>query len=78
LISATAARLAKPPSRSRRADRVIARARAASGDVALLAHRPVLRVPVSRWIGLPASAGQHFRSIRAPCAFSAIIATHPP
>jgi broad specificity phosphatase PhoE len=43
-----------------RADRVIARARAAPGDVALFAHGHVLRVLVTRWIGLPASAGQHF------------------
>jgi probable phosphoglycerate mutase len=43
-----------------RADRVIARVRAASGDVALFAHGHVLRVLGVRWIGLPASAGQHF------------------
>jgi broad specificity phosphatase PhoE len=43
-----------------RVDRVIARARAAAGDVALFAHGHVLRVLAARWIGLPASAGQHF------------------
>ncbi len=43
-----------------RVDRVIARARAAKGDVALFAHGHVLRALVARWIGLPASAGQHF------------------
>jgi probable phosphoglycerate mutase len=43
-----------------RADRVIARARAASGDVALFAHGHVLRVLVARWLGLAAAAGQHF------------------
>ena len=43
-----------------RADRAIARARAAEGDVALFAHGHVLRVLVARWIGLPAGAGQHF------------------
>jgi broad specificity phosphatase PhoE len=43
-----------------RVDRVIGRARAAKGDVALFAHRHVLRVLAPRWIGLPASAGQHF------------------
>jgi broad specificity phosphatase PhoE len=43
-----------------RADRVIARVRAALGDVALFAHGHVLRVLVARWIGLPASDGQHF------------------
>jgi broad specificity phosphatase PhoE len=43
-----------------RVDRVIARARAAEGDVALFAHGHVLRALVARWIELPASAGQHF------------------
>lgn len=43
-----------------RADRVIARARAASGDVALFAHGHVLRVLVARWLGLAPAAGQHF------------------
>jgi broad specificity phosphatase PhoE len=43
-----------------RADRVIARARAVEGDVALFAHGHVLRVLVARWLGLPAGSGQHF------------------
>jgi broad specificity phosphatase PhoE len=43
-----------------RADCVIARVRAAPGDVALFAHGHILRVLAARWIGLPASAGQHF------------------
>ena len=43
-----------------RVDRVIVRARAAEGDVALFAHGHVLRALVARWIELPASAGQHF------------------
>jgi probable phosphoglycerate mutase len=43
-----------------RADRVIARARASKSDVALFAHGHVLRVLTARWIGLPASGGQHF------------------
>ncbi len=43
-----------------RTDRVIARARAVEGDVALFAHGHVLRVLVARWLGLPARAGQHF------------------
>jgi len=43
-----------------RVDRVIARARATSGDVALFAHGHVLRVLVARWLGLAAGAGQHF------------------
>jgi probable phosphoglycerate mutase len=43
-----------------RADRVIARARAAEGDAALFAHGHVLRVLAARWIGSPAGSGQHF------------------
>lgn len=43
-----------------RADRVIARVRAATGDVALFAHGHLFRVLVARWIGFPPEAGQHF------------------
>jgi broad specificity phosphatase PhoE len=43
-----------------RVDRVVARARAVDGTVALFAHGHVLRVLVARWIGLPVIAGQHF------------------
>ena len=43
-----------------RVDQVVARARAADGDVALFAHGHVLRVLAARWIGLPPRAGQHF------------------
>jgi broad specificity phosphatase PhoE len=43
-----------------RADRVIARARAAEGDVVLFAHGHVLRVLAARWLGLPPGHGQHF------------------
>ena len=43
-----------------RVDRVIERARAAEGDVALFAHGHVLRVLAARWIGQHAGAGQHF------------------
>lgn len=43
-----------------RVDRVISRARAADGDVALFAHGHVLRVLAARWIGFPAASGQHF------------------
>ena len=39
---------------------MIARARAAEGDVALFAHGHVLRVLAARWIGLAAASGQHF------------------
>lgn len=49
-----------PDAVAARVDRVIARARAAAGDVALFAHGHVLRVLGARWIGLSAGAGQHF------------------
>jgi broad specificity phosphatase PhoE len=42
-----------------RADRVIERALAADGDVALFAHGHLLRVLAARWIGLPATYGGH-------------------
>jgi broad specificity phosphatase PhoE len=42
-----------------RADRVIERALAAGGDVALFAHGHLLRVLAARWIGLPATYGGH-------------------
>jgi probable phosphoglycerate mutase len=40
-----------------RADKVIARARAAGGDVALFAHGHILRVLGARWIGLEPVGG---------------------
>jgi broad specificity phosphatase PhoE len=43
-----------------RTDRVIARARAASGDVALFAHGHVLRVLAARWLGLRPGDGALF------------------
>jgi probable phosphoglycerate mutase len=43
-----------------RVDRVIARTRAVTGNVAVFAHGHVLRVLAARWIGLPAGCGQHF------------------
>lgn len=43
-----------------RVDRVIARARAVQGDVALFAHGHLLRVLAARWIALPPIGGQHF------------------
>jgi broad specificity phosphatase PhoE len=49
-----------PAKVSARADRVIVRARAVQGDVALFAHGHVLRVLAARWIGLPAAGGAHF------------------
>jgi probable phosphoglycerate mutase len=49
-----------PDQVGRRVDRVIERARAAGGDVALFAHGHVLRVLAARWIGLPPEGGQRF------------------
>jgi probable phosphoglycerate mutase len=43
-----------------RVDRVIARIRAAAGNVVVFAHGHVLRVFGARWLALPASAGSHF------------------
>jgi broad specificity phosphatase PhoE len=43
-----------------RVDRVIARIRAADGDVALFGHGHVLRVLAARWLGLPVSGGSQF------------------
>jgi broad specificity phosphatase PhoE len=43
-----------------RADRVIARARAADGDVLLIAHGHLLRVLAARWLDLPATSGSLF------------------
>jgi broad specificity phosphatase PhoE len=39
-----------------RVDRVIARAEAAGGDVALFAHGHILRIVGARWLGLPPEA----------------------
>lgn len=43
-----------------RADRVIARIRARSGNALLFAHRDLLRVLAARWLGLPALEGRRF------------------
>jgi broad specificity phosphatase PhoE len=43
-----------------RADRVIARALGAGGDVALFAHGHVLRVIAARWLQLPPARGGNF------------------
>jgi broad specificity phosphatase PhoE len=40
-----------------RADRVIARAARAGGDVALFGHGHILRIVGARWLGLPPEAG---------------------
>jgi broad specificity phosphatase PhoE len=43
-----------------RADRVIARARKADGDVLVFSHGHVLRVLAARWLGLDPQAGRLF------------------
>ena len=53
-----------------RVDRVVARARAVEGDVALFGHGHMLRVLVARWIEFPAGAGQHF--LLDPCGLSVL------
>ncbi len=45
---------------SERADRVIARLRAASGDGLVFAHRDILRILIARWLGLSAVEGSRF------------------
>jgi len=42
----------------RRADRIVAEARAAGGDVALFAHGHILRVVAARWLDLPPDRGR--------------------
>jgi broad specificity phosphatase PhoE len=49
-----------PAAVGRRADRVIARLRAATGDALLFAHAHVLRVLAARWIGLAPGDGARF------------------
>jgi probable phosphoglycerate mutase len=49
-----------PDDMATRVDRVIERARAVDGPVALFAHGHVLRVLGARWIGLPPAGGAHF------------------
>ena len=50
----------RPDDVGRRVDRVIARARAAPGNVVVFAHGHLLRVLAARWLGWPVAAGRHF------------------
>jgi broad specificity phosphatase PhoE len=43
-----------------RVDRVIARVRAADGNVALFGHGHLFRVFAARWLALPPASGRHF------------------
>jgi probable phosphoglycerate mutase len=52
----------------RRVDRVLARIRAAAGDVVCVAHAHVLRVLGARWIGLDPTGGRLLRL--EPCSLS--------
>ncbi len=54
----------------RRVDRVVARVRAAEGDVACVAHAHVLRVLAARWLGLSADAGRLL--VLGPASFSVL------
>jgi len=49
-----------PAQISDRADRLIARLRGFSGNVAIFTHGHLGRVLATRWIGLPVSQGRHF------------------
>jgi probable phosphoglycerate mutase len=50
----------RPADVGRRVDRVIERARSASGDTLCVAHGHVLRVLAARWLELPPAAGRLF------------------
>jgi broad specificity phosphatase PhoE len=52
----------------RRADRVIARIRGITGEVACVAHAHVLRVLAARWIGLDPAGGRYL--VLAPASVS--------
>jgi probable phosphoglycerate mutase len=50
----------QPEAVQQRADRVLARIRAADGDVVAFAHGHILRVIAVRWIGMSVAAGARF------------------
>jgi broad specificity phosphatase PhoE len=53
-----------------RVDRVLARVRAAEGDVLVFSHGHLLRVLAARWLGLEAAAGRYF--VLDPASFSVL------
>jgi probable phosphoglycerate mutase len=53
-----------------RADRVIARVRAGSGDVTVVAHAHLLRVLAVRWLGLAPAAGRYL--VLGPASLSVL------
>jgi probable phosphoglycerate mutase len=61
---------------AQRADRVIERARASSGDVLLFSSGHFLRVFAARWLGLEPTAGRHFMLRTA--SLSALSYEHDP
>ena len=48
-----------------RADRVIGRVRACTGNVLLFAHRDIFRVLAARWVGMAAQNGRHLSLVTA-------------
>lgn len=50
----------RPEDVGRRVDRVITRARATPGNVAMFGHGHLLRALAARWLGWPVAAGRHF------------------
>jgi probable phosphoglycerate mutase len=59
-----------------RADRFVARARAAGGDVLAFSSGHIIRVIAARWLGLPPAAGRFF--FCAPASLGALGYEHGP
>jgi broad specificity phosphatase PhoE len=59
-----------------RADRAIARARAAGGDVLVFSSSHILRVFGARWLGLPPAGGRYF--LLGTASLSALTYEHGP
>lgn len=60
-----------------RADRMIARLQALTGNIALFSHGQFGAVFAARWIGLAALEGQHFSFDAAALGILALSPTHP-